>query len=107
MPASSLVVQDDGETGGALVAALTQAVVHDPDVVLSGELRHRPPVVGHVHQLLIGGLKPVGGAIAGVSPVVGGEGVLLVQLLLTQDVVQDGSAGFVPVELVELVELLA
>ena len=106
LAAASLVVEDDGETGGALVAALTQAVVHDADVVLGGQLRHRPPVVGHVHQLLVGGLQAVGRAVAGVAPVVGGEGVLLVQLLLAQHVVQDGP-GLVPVAAQLEVELVA
>ena len=82
-----------------MVVALTQTVADDADIVLSGQLRHRPPVVGHVHHLLVGGLQPVRRAVAGVSPVVGGERVLLVQLLLAEDVVQDGP-GRVEVELV-------
>ena len=82
-----------------MVVALAQTVVGDADVILRGELRHRPPVVGHVHHLLIRGDQAVRGTVAGVAPVVGGEWILLVQLLLAEDVVQDGP-GVVEVQLV-------
>ena len=85
-----------------MVVTLTQTVADDADIVLSGQLRHRPPVVGHVHHLLVGGLQPVSRAVSGVAPVVGGERVFLIQLLLAEHVVQDGPAGPANVD-VELV----
>ena len=95
LSAAPLIPKQHCETAGPRVTALRQALRGDTDVVPGGELGHRPPVVRHVHHLLVGGGQAVQGAVAEVTGGrVSGKRILSVhihirKLLLTENIVKD------------------
>lgn len=95
LSAAPLIPEQHSETARPRVTALRQALPGDPDVVPGGELGDRPPVVGHVHHLLVGGGQAVQSAVAEVTRgSVARERILSVhinirKLLLTEHIVKD------------------